>query len=81
MLAMAIFLQRYSRNRSNAEVLKEAEERWLTRNKPFLPRDDRTPRTILANYCEELQFPSDQVDNELDWDYLHDPDFVEDAST
>ncbi len=81
MLAMAIFLQRHSRNRSNAEVLKEAEERWLTRNKPFLPRDDCTPRTILANYCEELQFPSDQVDNELDWDYLHDPDFLEDSST
>ncbi len=77
MLAMAIFLQRYSRNRDNAEVVKEAEDRWITRNKPFLPRDDRTPRTILANYCSELNFDEDKVDGELDWDYLFDSDSAE----
>jgi hypothetical protein len=78
MLAMAIFLQRYSRNRTNAAILNEVEERWVTKNKPYLPRDDRTPRTILANYCAELNFDEDKVDNELDWPYLGDPDSVED---
>jgi hypothetical protein len=70
---MALFIQRYSHNRSNAEVVKEAELRWIERNKPFLPRDDRTPRTILANYCAEFDFSEDKVDKELDWDYLFDP--------
>ncbi len=78
MLAMAIFLQRYSRNKLNVEVIKEAEERWTTRNKPYLPRDDRTPRTILANYCAELQFDEDKVDAELDWEFLYDPASVDD---
>ena len=79
MLAMALFLQRYSRDRTNAAILKEAEERWMQRNKPFLPRDDRTPRTILANYCAELNFQEDKVDGEMDWEFLHDPDFVEES--
>jgi hypothetical protein len=78
MLAMAIYLQRYSRNRDNAEALKEAEANWVSRNKPFLPRDDRTPRTILANYCAELNFQPNKVDDELDWDYLNDPEPMDD---
>ena len=37
-------------------------------------------RTILANYCSELQFGEDKVDAELDWPYLVDETFVEDGS-
>jgi hypothetical protein len=77
MLAMAIFLQRYSKNRLNQDTLRAAEDRWVQRNKRFLPRDDRTPRTVLANYCAELQFPEEQVDAELDWDYLGDSTFTD----
>ena len=73
MLAMALFIQRYARDRSNAEVIKALEAHWVERNKPFLPRDDRTPQTILANYCAEFNFNEDLVDMEMDWDYLNDP--------
>jgi hypothetical protein len=73
MLAMALFIQRYARNRSNAELMKALEAHWIDRNKPFLPRDDRSPRTILANYCAEFKFGEDKVDMEMDWDFLHDP--------
>jgi hypothetical protein len=79
MLAMALYLQRYSRDRNNVDTIKEAEERWVTRNKRFLPQDSRTPRTILANYCSELQFGEDKVDAELDWPSLVDDEFVEGA--
>ncbi len=74
MLAMALFLQRYCKNRDNNDKLREAELRWIERNKPHLPRDDRTPRTILANYCAEMQFTEDHVDAELDWDFLSGPE-------
>ena len=77
MLAMAIFVNRYSRNRDNATALRDIEARWVERNKPHLPRDERTPRTILANYCAEMEFSEEQVDYELDWDYLHDPSGAE----
>lgn len=73
MLAMAIFVNRYSCNRENANALREIEARWVECNKPHLPCDDRTPRTILANYCAEMEFLEEQVDFELDWGYLHDP--------
>lgn len=77
MLAMALFIQRYARDRLNAEAMKALEAHWVERNKPFLPRDDRSPRTILANYCAELEFNEDKVDMELDWEYLHDPSAVD----
>jgi len=35
MLAMALFIQRYARNRSNAELMKAVEADWVERNKPF----------------------------------------------
>lgn len=70
MLGMALFVKRYSSDRSNQESIREAEARWKERNKKFLPRDDRTPRTILANYCAELDFHEDTVDAELDWEFL-----------
>jgi hypothetical protein len=77
MLAMALFLKRYSSDRGNADAIRAAEARWIERNKKFLPRDDRTPRTILANYCSELNFQEDAVDAELDWDYLETHSAVE----
>ena len=80
MLAMALFIQRYARNRSNAELMKALEAYWVERNKPFLPRDDRSPRTILANYCAEFEFAEDMVDMEMDWAFLHDPSAVEEDS-
>ena len=80
MLAMALFIQRYARNRSNAELMKALEAQWVERNKPFLPRDDRSPRTILANYCAEFEYGEDKVDSEMDWDFLHDPSAVEEDS-
>ena len=73
MLAMALFLKRYSLDRANQESIRAAESRWMERNKRFLPRDDRTPRTILANYCSELNFHDDKVDAELDWQYMSAP--------
>ena len=73
MLAMALFLQRYCQDRTHAETIRQNEARWVERNKKFLPRDDRSPRLILANYCAEMNFTEDQVDNELDWEFLYAP--------
>ncbi len=73
MLAMALFLKRYASDRNNQDTICDAELHWKERNKKFLPRDDRSPRTILANYCSELNFTKDTVDDELDWDFLASP--------
>ena len=70
MLAMAIWLLRYFKDKSNSGTMRAVETRWVDRNKKFLPRDDRTPRTILANYCAEMEFTEDKIDSELDWDFL-----------
>lgn len=81
MLAMALFLKRYASDRGNQATIRDAETRWKERNKKHLPRDDRSPRTILANYCTELNFTEDSIDDELDWGFLStsasDCDFVE----
>jgi hypothetical protein len=70
MLGMALFLKRYSADRNNSASIQAAEARWMERNKKFLPCNDHTPQTILANYCAEMRFTDDVVDNELDWEYL-----------
>jgi hypothetical protein len=70
MLGMAIWLLRYFKDKSNADTMAAVETRWVERNKKYLPRDDRTPRTILANYCAEMEFTDEKVDAELDWDFL-----------
>ena len=78
MLGMALFLTHYTRSPDNSTTVQEAEQRWVECNKKHLPRDDCTPRTILANYCAEMQFTEEQVDSELDWAYLQDPPPAED---
>ena len=70
MLGMAIWLLRYFKDKSNSDTMQAVETRWVERNKKFLPRDDRSPRTILANYCAEMDFTENMVDSELDWDFL-----------
>lgn len=70
MLGMAIWLLRYFKDKSNTDTMQAVEARWVERNKKFLPRDDRSPRTILANYCAEMEFSENKVDSELDWDFL-----------
>ena len=67
MLAMALFLRRYCRDRNNQETITASEACWVEHNNKFLPKDNRTPHTVLANYCLELQFMEDTMDNELDW--------------
>ena len=70
MLAMAIWLLWYFKDKSNAGTMQAVETRWVDRNKKFLPCNDRTTRTILGNYCTEMEFTEDKVDAELDWDFL-----------
>ena len=60
-------------------MVQEVEQRWIERNKKHLPQDDRTPRTILANYCAEMQFTEDQANSEFDWAYLHNTSPMEES--
>ena len=69
MLAMAIFLRKYSANKSNTRAIQEAEQAWMEKNKKWIS-STAAPRTLLTRYCDMVQLPVDQVDEELDWDLL-----------
>ena len=69
MLAMAVFLRKYSAVKSNSRAILDAEQAWMEKNKKWLP-SNTAPRTLLTRYCDLMQLPVDQVDEELDWDLL-----------
>ena len=72
MVGMAVYLKRYFEQRGNADAIKDAEENWVKRNEKILhkPSLDRTPRKILAKYCQQVPFCLEQIDRELDWDFF-----------
>ena len=69
MLAMAVFLRKYSADKSNSRAIQDAEQAWMDKNKKWIP-STTAPRTLLTRYCDLVQLPVDQVDEELDWDLL-----------
>ena len=69
MLAMAVFLRKYSAIKSNSRAIQDAEQAWMEKNKKWIP-SNTAPRTLLTRYCDLVQLPVDQVDEELDWDLL-----------
>lgn len=69
MLAMAVFLRKYSAIKTHSRAIQEAEQAWMEKNKKWLPSDNAA-RKLLARYCDQVQLPLDQVDDELDWDLL-----------
>jgi hypothetical protein len=69
MLAMAVFLKKYSAVKTNSRAIQDAEHAWMEKNKKWIP-PNTAPRTLLTRYCDLVHLPVDQVDEELDWDLL-----------
>jgi hypothetical protein len=60
------FLQRYHWDRANATAIKEAEQAWIEKNKPFIWDTADTPHKVFNTYCDRMGIPKDQVIDEID---------------
>ena len=69
-LAMGVYVQRYMGNDKNKAAIDEAMDSWSYKHWKYVATDS-SPTEVLSRYCQAVQLPVEQVDDELDWDMLY----------
>ncbi len=68
MLAVALFVNRYTKAYLSAADRSDIKQRWLSRWKEELRRPARTPRQVMRTYCETYNISEEDVDQAMDWE-------------
>ena len=68
MLAIALFVDRYTKASLSESDRSEIENKWLTRWRERLGQPARTPRQVMRFYCEHMNITPDMLDRAMDWD-------------
>lgn len=76
MLAMALFLDKYTRSIGHADRDK-IEKAWLLRWKENLGNPSRLPRKVMKAYLEYMDISAETLDNQMDWECWPVDDAVE----
>jgi hypothetical protein len=80
MLAMALFLECYSKNLSDSNR-NAIEEKWIGRWQQHLGHPSCTPRQVMKTYCEYANITPDSLDLAMEWDCWPVSDPTEDETT
>ena len=76
MLAMALFLEKYTRSIGGADRDK-IEKAWLLRWKENLGNPSRLPRKVMKAYLEHMDITAETLDDQMDWECWPVDDTVE----
>ena len=76
MLAMALFLEKYTRSIGSADRDK-IEKAWLLRWKENLGNPSRLPRKVMKAYLEYMDISAETLDDQMDWECWPVDDAVE----
>ncbi len=76
MLAMALFLEKYTRSIGSADRDK-IEMAWLLRWKENLGNSSRLPRKVMRAYLEFMDISAETLDDQMDWECWPVDDAVE----
>jgi hypothetical protein len=68
MLAVALFVNWYTKADLSDAQRSKIEQDWLACWKEELGRPGRTPRQVMRTYCEMHNISSEDVDDAMDWD-------------
>jgi hypothetical protein len=68
MLAMAIYIDRYTKRELSDSDRANVESRWLSKWKDKLGHPARTPRQVMRTYCENFNISPDHLDQAMDWE-------------
>jgi hypothetical protein len=77
MLAIALFLEKYTRSIAHADRDK-IETAWLQRWKDKLGNPSFMPRKVMKTYLEYMDISAEILDAQMDWDCWPVDDEVED---
>jgi hypothetical protein len=68
MLAIALFIDRYTNKDMSKTDKTDIEHRWLVRWKDKLGMPARTPRQVMRTYCNLYNITPKFLDHAMDWD-------------
>jgi hypothetical protein len=68
MLAMALFLECYTKKNLSDADRTSIESKWLGRWKEKLDQPAGTPRQVMQMYCESTNITQNSHDLTMDWD-------------
>ena len=68
MLAMALFLERYTKSTMTSTDRDKIESAWLQRWKERLGNPSRLPRKAMKTYLEEMDITPDVLDDQMEWE-------------
>jgi hypothetical protein len=68
MLAIALFIDRFTKNDLTATDKDRLEQQWLARWKDKLGMPARTPRQVMRTYCDLNNITEDFLAEAMDWD-------------
>ncbi len=68
MLAVALFVDWYTKADLSAADHSNIEQCWLSRWNEELCRPARTPRQVMRTYCQTYNISEDDVDQAMDWE-------------
>jgi len=74
MLAIALFIDRYTKQSLNSADKDRLEQQWLNRWKDKLGMPARTPRQVMRTYCDFNNITVDFLDEAMDWECWPDSD-------
>ena len=68
MLAIALFIDRYTNKEMSDKEKADLENRWLGCWKDKLGMPARTPRQVMHTYCKAFNITPEFLDQAMDWD-------------
>jgi hypothetical protein len=81
MLAMALFLDCYTKRDLSDADRNAIESKWLGRWKDRLGNPARTPRQVMQTYCKLSNITMDSLDLAIDWECWPNTDPTEEEVT
>jgi hypothetical protein len=77
MLAIALFIDRYTNKDMSKTDKTDIEHRWLARWKDKLGMPTRTPRQVMRTYCNSYNITPEFLDHAMDWDCWPESDLAD----
>ena len=68
MLAIALFIDRYTKQDLSATDKDVIEQQWLKHWKDKLGMPARTPRQVMRTFCDAHNITNNLLDQAMDWD-------------
>ncbi len=81
MIAIALFIDRYTKRELSASDKDALEQQWLKRWKEKLGMPARTPRQIMRTFCDAQNITEELLDQGMDWECWPESDLPDQDST